>query len=96
MNIRAGAEGVLVPVLVRPRSRPGLRVKSGQLTISVAAPAIEGRATEEARRALAGVLGVPAGSVSLRLGARSRFKVFVVTGLAPEEATRRLGAVPQA
>ena len=96
MDIRSTAEGVVVPVRVRPRSRPGMQLESGQLTISVAAPAMEGRATEEARRALAGVLRIPAGRVTLRMGARSRMKVFVVAGLAPEEATRRLEALPRA
>jgi len=67
MDIHGSTEGVLVPVRVRPRFRPDLRVVSGQLTISVAAPAIEGRATEEARRALAGLLRVPAGRVTLRI-----------------------------
>jgi len=96
MAIRGITGGVQVPVRVRPKSRPGMHLESGQLTISVAAPAMEGRATEEARRALAAALRIPAGRVTLRTGARSRMKVFVVAGVAPEEATRRLEALPRA
>ena len=40
-----------------------------------------GRATDEARRALARVLGVPASRVRLRAGARQRIKVFEVDGM---------------
>ena len=52
----------------------------GSFTIRVRAAPEAGRATEEARRALAAHLGVPAGSVRLRSGARSRHKVFEVGG----------------
>jgi uncharacterized protein YggU (UPF0235/DUF167 family) len=46
-----------------------------------------GRATEEARRALADALGVRSGDVTLRAGSRSRTKVFEVDGL-DDEAIR--------
>jgi uncharacterized protein YggU (UPF0235/DUF167 family) len=52
-----------------------------------------GRATAEARRALAAALGVPLSAVRLRSGARSRVKVFAVAGLAPGEPERRLYAL---
>ena len=52
-----------------------------------------GRATAEARRALAAALGVPASAVRLRSGARSRVKVFAVAGLAHGEPERRLHAL---
>jgi hypothetical protein len=58
--------------------------------IGVAAPPVEGRATEEARRALARALGVLPGAVILQAGARSRRKTFLVLGLGPEETARRL------
>jgi hypothetical protein len=48
------------------------------LIVAVGAPAVDGKATEAVRRALAGALGVPAGRVTLRLGATSRDKVFTV------------------
>jgi uncharacterized protein YggU (UPF0235/DUF167 family) len=49
-----------------------------------------GRATEEARRALARALCVPASTVRLRTGARSRTKVFEVERMGPAELERRL------
>ena len=67
-------------VRVVPRSRR-TAVEAGEggaLTIRVRAAPEAGRATEEARRALAAHLGVPAGSVRLRAGTRSRRKVFEV------------------
>ena len=60
------------------------------LSIGVAAPAIEGRATEEAQRALAAVLRVPPGLVSLRLGGRSKIKVFRVDRIQADVAEDRL------
>jgi uncharacterized protein len=49
------------------------------LIVAVGAPAVDGKATEAVRKALAGALGVRPGEVSLRLGATSRDKVFTVT-----------------
>lgn len=52
--------------------------EEGGLVIRVRAAPESGRATEEARRALAAHLGVPASEVRLRVGARSRRKLFEV------------------
>ena len=90
MEVRATERGSLVEVRVRPRSRPAIALRDGGLVVSVAAPAVDGRATEEARRALAAALGVAPTSVVLRSGARSSRKTFVVDGIAPEEVSRRL------
>jgi uncharacterized protein len=68
-----------------------LRVEEESVLISVAGPPLEGRATEEALRALAKALGLPPSAVVLHGGARSRQKVFLVMGLGPEETSRRLG-----
>jgi uncharacterized protein YggU (UPF0235/DUF167 family) len=54
------------------------------LVVRVQAPPVEGRATEEARRALADALGVRPTAVSLRSGATSRQKVFDVGGGSPD------------
>jgi uncharacterized protein YggU (UPF0235/DUF167 family) len=48
------------------------------LVVAVNAPAVDGRATESARRVLAEALGLPAAAVSLRIGAASRDKLFTV------------------
>jgi hypothetical protein len=82
-----------VSVRVTPRSgRPGVEVDGQSVAIHVRAPAAEGRATDEARRALAVALGVAPSRVTLRSGARSRRKVFEVGGMTSQEALRRLGA----
>jgi uncharacterized protein YggU (UPF0235/DUF167 family) len=65
------------------------------LIVAVNAPAVEGRATEAARRALAGALGVPAASVSLRSGATGRDKLFAVDD-PPADLDDRLRALRDA
>ncbi|MEV4725848.1 MULTISPECIES: DUF167 domain-containing protein [Micromonospora] len=54
------------------------------LVVAVTAPAVDGRATEAARRALADALGVRPAAVALRTGAASRDKLFLVDGATPE------------
>ena len=60
------------------------------LIIAVSAPAVDGKATEAVRKALAGALGVRAGEVALKVGATSRDKVFTVP--AGDEIRTRLAA----
>ncbi|MDR7278152.1 uncharacterized protein YggU (UPF0235/DUF167 family) [Catenuloplanes atrovinosus] len=73
-----------VPVRVKPgasRARVGGRHDGPHgpaLVVAVTAPPVDGRATEAARRALAGALGVRPASVSLRLGAAGRDKLFLI------------------
>jgi len=59
---------------------------------SACGPPEGGRATDEARRALAEALGVPGSRVTLRRGTRSRTKVFEVAGLDQQQAAMRLRA----
>jgi uncharacterized protein len=86
---------VSVPVRVRPgagRTRVGGRYDGPHgpaLIVAVGAPAVDGKATEAVRKALAGALGVRPGEVSLRLGATSRDKVFTVSA-PPEVWAERL------
>jgi uncharacterized protein len=89
--MRQHDEGVSVTVRVRPRSRPGIEVASDIVVIRVAAPPVEGRATEEARRALAQAVGVPASRISLASGHRSRTKVFLISGVTTEEVASAFG-----
>jgi uncharacterized protein len=81
MQMRRVRDGVLLTVRVRPRSRPGFEATPDILLIRVAAPPVAGRATEEARRALARAAGVPASRVTLVSGERSRTKVFLIAGV---------------
>ena len=76
--------GVSVAVRVRPgagRTRVG-GCHDGPdgpaLIVAVGAPAVDGRATEAVRRALADALGVRPAAVALRAGATSRDKIFMV------------------
>jgi uncharacterized protein YggU (UPF0235/DUF167 family) len=85
----ASSEALII-VRVVPRSRPGIEATGDGIVVRVSAPPVDGRATEEARRALARALGVPPSAVSLRLGGRSRNKVFAVLGMSAKEAERRL------
>jgi uncharacterized protein len=76
------------PLSVAVRVRPGAgRTRVGgcyagphgsALIVAVAAPAVDGKATEAVRRALAEALGVRPAAVTLRVGATSRNKVFAV------------------
>ncbi len=92
---RTSAAGpVAVAVRVRPgagRTRVGGRhhgPHGAALIVAVSAPAVDGKATEAARRALAQALGVRPAQVALRVGATSRDKVFTVDGIAAAVAGR--------
>jgi len=75
---------VIVAVRVKPgsaRARVGGRhdgVNGPALVLAVQERAVDGRATEAARRALAEALGVPKARVSLKAGAASRDKLFAI------------------
>lgn len=90
LDVRERDGAILVAVRVRPRSRPGLELTDGGLVIRVAAVPEKGRATEEARRALAEALGVAPSAVTLRSGAAARRKTFVVRGPSATEARQQL------
>nr|MDT0662041.1 DUF167 domain-containing protein [Micromonospora sp. DSM 115978] len=53
------------------------------LVVAVSAPAVDGRATEAARLALAEALALRPAAVRLRSGAASRDKLFLVDAAAP-------------
>lgn len=63
------------------------------LIIAVTPPAVSGRATEAARRALAEALGVRPAAVSLRTGTTSRDKLFTVDTAEPDQLTARLAVL---
>lgn len=81
-----GDGAVTVAVRVKPgssRTRVGGRYDGPYgpaLVIAVHQPAVDGRATEAARRALAEALRLRPGAVTLRAGAASRDKLFEVAG----------------
>jgi uncharacterized protein YggU (UPF0235/DUF167 family) len=80
-------------VRVVPRARrAGVETTSSGIVIKVHAAPEGGRATEEARRALAEALGVARSEVVLRRGRRSREKMFEVRQMTRDEALQRLQA----
>lgn len=83
----------MVTVRVVPRAeRTAVALEERGIVVRVRSAPHEGRATEEARRALAAALGVPAAAVSLRRGTRSREKAFEVEGVDQAGAQVRLRA----
>jgi uncharacterized protein (TIGR00251 family) len=93
LRVTAAPEGSLLDVRLRPRaSRPGVAgVSDGALELRVCAPPVDGEANAAARELLAELLDVPRSRVSLRSGEKSRRKVFLVAGLAPDAVRARLG-----
>ncbi len=95
--VQAGSDPLtsIVAVHVQPRAgRTQITGRHGDaLRIRVAAPPLDGRATEAARRALASALGVAPSAVTLTAGERSRLKRFRVDGLAADDARARLASV---
>jgi hypothetical protein len=78
-------------VRVIPRSRRTRVERSGEgIVVRVRAAPEGGRATDEARKALATALGLPASAVTLRRGRRSREKVFELAEMTETEALQRL------
>jgi uncharacterized protein YggU (UPF0235/DUF167 family) len=83
----------LVTVRVLPKAgRISVGLDDRGIIVRVRAAPADGRATEEARRALAERLGVPGSAVELHRGARSRTKVFEVAGYGQQQAEMRLRA----
>jgi uncharacterized protein YggU (UPF0235/DUF167 family) len=62
------------------------------LIVAVSAPAVGGRATQAARRALANALGIRPSAIVLRSGAASRDKVFAVAN-PPADLAERIRAL---
>lgn len=86
-------EMATVTVRVVPRSgRTAVETGPEGVVVRVRSAPEAGKATEEARRALARALGVPPSKVALRTGARSRTKVFEVEGVTDTTVAVRLRA----
>jgi uncharacterized protein (TIGR00251 family) len=83
---------VVVHVHVQPRAgRTEITGRHGDaLRIRVAAPPVDGRATDAARRALADALDVAPSAVTIVSGERSRLKRMRIDGLAADDVIQRL------
>ncbi|MEX2202659.1 MAG: DUF167 domain-containing protein [Actinomycetota bacterium] len=80
-----------ITVRVAPRSgRTAVEIGPDGIVVRVRSAAEGGKATEEARRALAEAAGVPPSAVTLRSGSRSRTKVFEMQGWDADRLERRL------
>ncbi len=74
-------------------SREGITGWLGDaLKVRVTAPAEDGKANEAIKELLAGALGVPTRSVRIVAGGSSPRKVVEVSGIAADEARRRLAS----
>jgi uncharacterized protein len=83
-----------ITVRVAPRSgRTAVEGGTDGIVVRVRSAAEGGKATEEARRALAEAAGVPLSAVTLRSGSRARTKVFEVQGWDADQLQRRLRGV---
>jgi hypothetical protein len=82
-----------VTVRVVPRSgRVAVEVGPQGVTVRVRAAPEGGRATEQARRALAEALDVAPSRITLARGANSRVKTFEIAGITADDLHVRLGA----
>jgi uncharacterized protein (TIGR00251 family) len=84
--------GIVISVRVIPRAaRSGIAgTRDGALLIRLNAPPDEGAANDELVEVIAGALGVPARSVTIISGARSRNKRVQVGGIDVASAAARL------
>ena len=90
--VESGDGGVVVHIHVLPRSgRTEIVGRHGDaLKVRVAAPPVDGRATDAARIAVADALGIPAHRVVVVAGERSRLKRLRISGLDVLEVQQRL------
>ena len=93
-NIRMADPPYVLAIRVKPgatRDRVGGRhtgAAGPALIVSVTAPAVDGRATEAAIRAVARALALPTRRVSLRTGATSRDKLLTISDPPPDLGDR--------
>jgi uncharacterized protein YggU (UPF0235/DUF167 family) len=76
------------------RAKVGGRYGDGEppvLVVKVTARAIDGRANEAVREALAGAFGLRVNAVTLKSGGSSRLKVFALAGADPARLDELLG-----
>ena len=79
---KVGMGGVSLKVKARPGARKDALagIRGSELVVEVRARAEKGLANEAVRQVLADALGVPRAGVSLKIGAGSTHKVFLVPG----------------
>lgn len=90
--VREGQGGTLVEVRVIPRAATSALAgrRDGALLIRLNAPPVDGQANAALVAFLATVLRVPARTLSIVAGAKTRQKRVLVAGLRPDQVTDRL------
>ncbi|MFB0559918.1 MAG: DUF167 domain-containing protein [Candidatus Lokiarchaeia archaeon] len=89
--------GVLVRVFVKPgssRLRCPAGVEDGFVIVEVRSPPVGGKANRELVKALAKLLGVSSGKVTIVKGVKDRNKIVKVLGVPVEFTKEKLGIEP--
>lgn len=90
--VQDGQNGVVLTVHVQPKASRTeyIGVHGNALKIRVAAPPVDGAANDELVRFLAECCAVPARSISIHAGVRSRSKRVIIKGVTSEAVMARL------
>jgi uncharacterized protein (TIGR00251 family) len=86
------SEGVLVRLHVQPKaSSTGLAgIHDAAIKLKVQAPAADGAANMACQKYLAQILNIPRSMITMKSGARSRKKTFLIRGISLEDAAEHL------
>jgi len=76
----ASARKLVIPVRVQARGAKSaiLGFENGRLKVKTSAPPVDGRANKDVIRQLAAAFGVSPSRISLKRGAKSALKTFVI------------------
>jgi uncharacterized protein (TIGR00251 family) len=88
------AQGVILPVRARPGAKTDELIDehNGLLRLAVSAPPEGGKANLAIVRLIAETLNLKRAQVTLLVGASSRTKQFLITGISPEDLRARIDA----
>ncbi|MEY4692421.1 MAG: hypothetical protein RIT19_2746 [Verrucomicrobiota bacterium] len=91
--VRESPDGVVLGLRVIPRSSSNAvtGIQGDLLKVRVTAPPVDSAANAELIRLLAGILGVPRGSVRILRGASGRRKQVLVSGVTMARVLEGLG-----
>ncbi len=89
---RRAAEPVRITVYAKPRARKSriLQADGLRVTVSVAAPPVDGAANAELIAVLAQAISAPPSALQVALGGASKRKMVVATGVSEAEVIERL------